>query len=148
MNSVCRSILRPRATPLSRSLRRVTWKGLARVAGLIGAGCCIVLAVIGAFLPLLPTTPFVLLASYLLCRSCPELHYRFRQSRLFGGLLADWEERGGIRGKDKLRAVTVLLICSCVTLYAGNLSQTQTCIFLALVAAGLVVILRIPMVRD
>ncbi|MCA9011342.1 MAG: YbaN family protein [Planctomycetaceae bacterium] len=148
MNTVCRSSLPPQVIARPRSAPIVVWTGIARILGVSGAACCIVLATLGVFLPVLPTTPFVLLASYLLCRSFPEVHQRFRNTRPVGRLLTDWEERGGIRANDKLRAIVVLLVCSCGTLYAGNLSQTLVVLFLIVIAVGLTVILRLPMVRD
>lgn len=148
MNTICRSLLQPQAISSPRSAPIVVWTGIARIIGVSGAAFCIVLATLGVFLPVLPTTPFVLLASYLLCRSFPEVHQRFRNSRPFGHLLTDWEERGGIRANDKLRAIVVLLVCSSGTLYVGNLSQTLVVLFLIVIAAGLTVVLRIPIVRD
>ena len=87
-------------------------------------------------------------ASYLLCRSSPGMHHSFRNSRLFGRLLTDWEDRGGIRQKDKSRAIVVVLMCSGGTLCFGNLSATLTSMIVALVSVGLFVILRVPLVRD
>lgn len=148
MNSTCRSAHRSQLIRLPRLPNGATWTGFQRTSGLIGAGLCVVLATLGIFLPLLPSTPFVLLASYLLCRSSPGMHHSFRNSRLFGRLLTDWEDRGGIRQKDKSRAIVVVLMCSGGTLCFGNLSATLTSMIVALVSVGLFVILRVPLVRD
>jgi len=148
MNSTCGSIRQSNFVPVSKAVSGSTWSGMRKMCGLIVAGLCIVLAVLGIFLPLLPTTPFVLLASYLLCLSSPTLHRRFRNSRLFSRLLTDWEDRGGIRQKDKSRAIVLVLLCSSATLYFGNFSATLISIVIALVSIGLFVIFRVPLVQD
>ncbi len=124
------------------------WTGLRRVLALIAAGACVVLAAMGLFLPLLPSTPFILLASYLLLRSSTRLHQRLRRSRLFGRLLADWEEHRGIRLRDKIRAIAVILICSAGSVFFGGLSRPLTVAVVILVAIGLFVIVRLPLIID
>jgi uncharacterized protein len=66
----------------------------------IGA-IAVVLAVLGAFLPLLPTTPFLLLASACFARSSVRAHNWLRTNPLFGKYLRDWEDGRGLplRGK-------------------------------------------------
>lgn len=61
----------------------------------------VVLAVLGAFLPLLPTTPFLLLASACFARSSVRAHNWLRTNPLFGTYLRDWEDGRGLplRGK-------------------------------------------------
>jgi len=51
------------------------------------------LAVLGVALPLLPTTPFLLLAAGCFARSSARWHAWLRDNRLFGPLLLDWEQR-------------------------------------------------------
>ncbi len=51
------------------------------------------LAALGVALPLLPTTPFLLLAAGCFARSSERWHAWLRDSRLFGPLLLDWEQR-------------------------------------------------------
>ena len=69
------------------------------------------LAALGAFLPLLPTTPFVLLASSCFIRSSPRARKWLYESTLFGPALRDWEEHRAVRRPVKVLAVvTVLLV--------------------------------------
>jgi len=72
-------------------------KWLLKVIGVLA----VVLAVLGAFLPLLPTTPFLLLASACFARSSVRAHNWLRTNALFGKYLRDWEDGRGLplRGK-------------------------------------------------
>lgn len=76
----------------------------------IGCGTiCILLALAGIVLPGLPTTPFLLLASWLFVRSSPLLHARLESSRLFGPYLKRYRERGGVTAKGKTMIVILML---------------------------------------
>ena len=73
---------------------------------LIGAGgLCLVLGGIGIILPVLPTTPFVLLAAACFSLSSPTLARRLEQSRLFGSYLRHWRTHEGVPLRTKIRAI-------------------------------------------
>ncbi len=81
-----------------------------RKALYIGCGTvCTLLALAGIVLPGLPTTPFLLLASWLFVRSSPSLHARLESSRLFGPYLKRYRERGGVTVKGKAMIVILML---------------------------------------
>lgn len=68
----------------------------------------LLLAVLGLFLPLLPTTPFVLLASACYVRGSERLHRWLLQNRLFGQHLANIQSGRGIPLKTKIVALIFL----------------------------------------
>lgn len=51
----------------------------------------IVLAVLGVFLPLLPTTPFILVAAYFFSKSSDRWHQWLLSNKVFGPILHNWE---------------------------------------------------------
>ena len=52
----------------------------------------LVLGAAGIVLPVLPTTPFVLLAAWFFARSSEQWHQRLLDSELFGPMIHNWEE--------------------------------------------------------
>lgn len=104
------------------------------------------LAVLGAFLPLVPTTPFLLLTSWCLVRSSPRLHAALHRSRLFGPLLADWERHHGVRAHVKVAAVGAIALAVAWGLLGADLGRVGSVALCALAAVGLVVVLRLPTV--
>jgi len=80
----------------------------ARWALLAAGHLCVALAVAGAILPLLPATPFALLAAACYVRASERHHRRLMESRLLGPVLRDWRDRGGMRPRAK--AVALLLL--------------------------------------
>ncbi|MDC5703660.1 YbaN family protein [Vibrio europaeus] len=70
----------------------------------------LILGFIGIFLPLLPTTPFILLASACFMRSSPKFHRWLHQHKIFGPILTNWHQNGSVTAKVKKRGVICILI--------------------------------------
>lgn len=68
----------------------------------------LVLGIIGAFLPVLPTTPFLLLAAYFYSKSSNKLHSWILNHKYLGPPLRDWEKSGVIGLKAKIIATLML----------------------------------------
>jgi uncharacterized protein len=66
----------------------------------------LVLGFIGIFLPLLPTTPFVLLAAYCFARSSERFHRYIMQHKTFGKMVTDFYENKIITVKTKIVALS------------------------------------------
>lgn len=112
------------------------------------AALFLALAVLGAFLPLVPTTPFLLLSSWFLVRSSPRLNERLLASPWCGPMLRDWQEHRGVRPRVKLTAVLTILAVVAASLASGRLSAVLAWLLVVLASIGLVVVLRLRVVRD
>lgn len=74
------------------------------------AVACVGLGGLGTVLPLVPTTPFLLLAAWAASRSSPELHeWLYRHPRC-GPLLRDWRDHRALR--PRVKCVALLLIAA------------------------------------
>lgn len=59
------------------------------------------LAVVGIFLPVMPTVPFVLLAAWAAARSSPKLTAWLEEHRHMGPMIVDWRKGGVVRRAAK-----------------------------------------------
>ena len=76
---------------------------------LIVAGCTALgLGILGIPLPVLPTTPFLLLAAWCFARSSERLHRWLLTNRLFGGYIRDYTEHRGIPRRVKVYILVLL----------------------------------------
>jgi len=128
------------STATGWSLRRKLWIAL----GLVFTG----LAILGVALPILPTTPFLLLASWCFARSSPRLQAWLRRSRMFGPLLADWERERGVSLSVKVGALGSVAIAIVLGFVCYDLVFWQQVLLLALAAIGVTVICTIRTVGN
>jgi uncharacterized membrane protein YbaN (DUF454 family) len=71
---------------------------------------CVALGLIGIFIPLLPTTPFLLLAAWCYARSSKRYYNWLISNKRFGKYIKDYREGRGIPLKAKVTAITLLWI--------------------------------------
>lgn len=76
-------------------------------------GCiCLVLGTVGAFVPILPTTPFYLLTAYCFARSSKRLDKWFKGTKLYKKHLESYVKKEGMMASTKagiLSSVTILM---------------------------------------
>lgn len=86
-------------------------------------GCCSVVAgVVGIFLPLIPTTPFILLAAWCFVRSSQSAHQWLYRQPLLGQALVDWDKHRTIsRSTKRLAVITILISCSFIWFKVANI---------------------------
>lgn len=90
---------------------------IKRMAYLFLGWTCVALAALGVILPLLPTTPFLLVAAFAFSRSSRRFHHWLLNHKLFGPLVRDWQRNGVIRTNAKLLATVSMLLMVSISLY-------------------------------
>jgi len=89
------------------SLHRSRWiRGLYFAAGV----AALVAGLLGIVLPVLPTTPFVLLAAACFAKSSDRFYNALLNHRLTGPLIADWRTHGAMQRKTKHWAVLMMAL--------------------------------------
>ncbi|MES0874841.1 YbaN family protein [Sinimarinibacterium sp. HSW-8] len=85
---------------------------------LIGAGwLALILGAIGLLLPVVPTTPFILLSAACFARSSERFHAMLLRNRVFGPLIVEWEQYRSIPRRTKRWAILLMALtfgCSIV----------------------------------
>jgi len=86
---------------------------LLKIIGLMFVG----LALLGAVLPILPTTPFLLVAAACFAKSSPTLQAKLLANKTFGPIIRDWQESRSISLKAKRVALLTMLLSMCWSAY-------------------------------
>lgn len=113
-------------------------KPLLITLGLVLVG----LAVLGIFLPVLPTTPLLLLALACFARSSEKLHEWILKNRTFGPFIKQWHETKSIPRKAKAYAMISILIGGGISIYSMDTFPLKL-LLLAVLIIPVVIILRI-----
>ncbi|HEV7305463.1 YbaN family protein [Ensifer sp.] len=101
------------------------------------------LGVVGAFLPILPTTPFLLLAAGLFARASPRLEQWLLNHRVFGASLRLWREKGAISRRAKTTAVSLMAASFALFCYFGSPSPLLAAsVAIAMVLPALFILTR------
>lgn len=97
---------------LGRSIAmRMIWTILGFAALAIGA--------IGVILPILPTTPFVILAAFFFAKGSPALQAWLEAHHVFGPMIEDWRQRGAIARKYKILALSMMAAALGASIFFG-----------------------------
>lgn len=84
---------------------------------------CLGLGIIGIFTPLLPTTPFILLAGFLFSRSSERFHKWLLHHQFFGEIIRSWEKDRIIPLKAKILALSMILFSVIVIVLLEKIPQ-------------------------
>ena len=122
---------------------------LVRWLWLAAGGFCLLLGVIGAFLPVMPTVPFVLLAAVCFARGSRKMHDWLRNHPRFGPPLRDWED--GHRIPRRARNLALIMMRTSLSVSAwimhGHFGWFAWLLLLIAVAVT-VYMLQLPLRED
>ncbi|MEZ5525787.1 MAG: YbaN family protein [Pseudomonadales bacterium] len=118
-----------------------------RILLIIAGILSLVLGVIGAFVPLLPTVPLVLLAAFCFARSSDHLHQWLVRHRYFGPIIESFQAGKGIPRKVKYRAIFVLWLSMGFSAWVVGRLPLQIMLFIIGLSVT-IYLLRLPEYRS
>lgn len=81
---------------------------------------CLALGFIGVFVPILPTVPFMLLASFFFFRSSEKMHRWLLNHKVFGPPIKDYLENRSLKSSTKKKALVTLWLSLTLSIYLVN----------------------------
>ena len=115
-------------------------RGIYLVCGLF----LVALGFIGAFLPVLPTTPFLILAAACFARSSSRLENWLLDHPRFGPALRDWRSRGAVPRKAKLMSLAGMSLGFLLFWLGSSPGPLSATLVAALMLTGLVYVFTRP----
>ena len=126
-------------TEAGEPLQRPRWQ---RVLWATAGALALITGLVGIFLPLLPTTPFVLLAAFCFSRGSERCERWLLGHPRFGPMVRDWRARRAVPLRAKQLATVMMVLGS---LWAAFVLPTRMAWLPALICAGVAVWLwRLP----
>ena len=116
-------------------------RSLYLVAGLLMTA----IGIVGVFLPLLPTTPFLLVALWCFSRSSPRLEKWLLGHPVLGPPLTNWRRDGAISARAKTVAVSLIAASYGFFLYRAEPSLPLAALVGLVLAASVAFILTRPL---
>jgi len=117
-------------------------KPISRLLWLVLGVLAVMLGLIGAFLPILPTTPLMILAAFFFSKSSPRLEAMLLDHRTFGPIIAQWRETGSIARNIKFIAVGTMAGVFLLSLVLGVKTFVLVIQFICLGAAASYILTR------
>jgi len=135
---------KPAQTSAPKLKKQKTLRALLAVAGTIS----LAFGTVGIFFPILPTTPFLLVAAACYVRSSERMYNWLIHNRWFGEYIKNYQEGKGIPLKTKVFAVSILWISILVSVVFFLCEIWMAQIFLLFIAVAVSVhIIRLPTFR-
>lgn len=112
-----------------RHTRLLLWRTLAGVSLLLG--------LIGAVLPVLPTVPFLLLSAWAAGRGWPSLEARLLAHPTYGPAIRQWRERGAVPRQAKWLASVMMLGSATALWWSPVAPWVRAAVYLLLLGVAL-----------
>jgi len=100
------------------------------------------LGFVGAFLPILPTTPFLLIAAWAFSKSSKRLHMWLHEHPRFGSYLVAWDKCRAIPKSGKVLSVTMMTLSWTYTYLKSNDWMAPTILGITLLSVGTYIVTR------
>ena len=100
----------------------------------------VILGAIGAVLPVIPTTPFLILALACFSKSSPRFHRMLLNNKWVGPSLTEWEQNKTISRQIKFRAMVLVVISFTISIIilSGRTGLQLMLVVLGLIALGVI----------
>lgn len=119
-------------------------KGLYIIVGTVA----LILGFIGIFVPVLPTTPLILLAAACYLRGSKTLHRWITSNERFGPIIRDYQSGRGLKKNTKIRAIGLMWIMILTSAYFFvDSTVIQAAMILTAIAVS-VYLLRLPLIKE
>jgi len=92
-------------------------KHIKRVSLITSGIFFVCLGILGVVLPLLPTTPFLILALSCFAKSSPRFHQALLNNRFFGEALRQWDDSRSISRRTKIKAAALIILSFSLSIY-------------------------------
>lgn len=113
-----------------------------RILWIMFGGLAVTLGAAGVIVPLLPTTPLLLLAGWCFARSSPTLHHWLVSHPRLGPPIQDWRSHGAIRPRAKCIAMIAILASFLTSVVLGVGGAVLIIQGVVLVAVSLFILTR------
>ena len=117
---------------------------IARVAYVAAGALCVALGALGAFLPGLPTTPFLLLAAACFAKGSKRAHAWLLRNRLLGPIIRTWENERAVTLRTKITSSALVVVAIGCSIIWGVEHVGLRSMLAMLGVIGFVVVLRLP----
>lgn len=104
---------------------------------------CVGLAILGAILPILPTTVFLLMATACFAKSSPRMQQKLLNNKTFGPLIHEWQRHRSIPRKAKRVALLMITLSVVWSAYLLQ-NMTLTLLVILLVTGPFIFLWRLP----
>jgi len=107
---------------------------------------CVGLAILGAILPILPTTVFLIMATGCFAKSSPRMQQKLLNHKVFGPLISDWQQHKSIPKKAKRIALLSMILSVAWSTYLLQ-DMMLSILVIALVIGPFIFLWRMPISR-